>query len=788
MNRQKTKSPSWARYITNFFLITTVLFCLFIFLVWFGFFGHVPGNQELRDIRHQEASQVLSADGELMGTYFFQNRTHVPLEEVNTRFTDALLAVEDIRFYEHNGVDYRALARVLLKSVFLGQDAGGGSTLSQQLAKNLYPRQNNSRLYLAADKLREMIIARRLENLYSKDEILELYINSVSFGEETYGIEMASLRFFNKAPADLLLHEAAVLAGLLKATSWYNPYRNPERSEQRRNLVLRQMVKYGMISAEEAGEAIERPLETDYNRISSSSGLAPYFREHLRMELQQILKNQPARDGNSYNLYTDGLMIETTLDSRVQRSAEQAIQTQIKHLQDLLDKETAESPFFGEDDPDIIRDWQRSDHYKQLLAEGYSDEEIEEVLHTPVQTTLFTWDEEPETKHISPYDSLRYYHSLLNAGFLAVHPNSGDVLAWVGGIDHHYFKYDHVKTRRQSGSAFKPVLYSAAFETGRKPCDYQRNILSSYAAYEDWTPKNSREEYGGRYSLQAALARSVNTVAVDVLMETGIRNVQSTARQMGITSFIPPEPSIALGTAGVTLLELTTAYTTFLNGGNPVSPKFIKQIYNNRGELIYDFEDELENSENYPFPYRVEFANSVENHPEQTNAISPETAAAMVNILSKAVNEGTGHSLRTRFGITHALAGKTGTTQNFTDGWFIGMTPDMVFGTWVGGWNSRVHFKNMGYASQTALPAAGYFLNNLQKFPELEPQADSFHPDQISTSFNLACSDYRDDRITDRIGDFFRGQKSDEARVIEEEDEKKGGNIFQRIGRLFGGN
>lgn len=785
MSRNRSSSSStWVRYAKGLFLICAVSLSLFIFLIWTGFFGPVPGKNELQNTRHHEASQVLSADGELLGTYFLQNRTRVSLDEVNPQFTNALLAIEDIRFYDHNGIDYRAMVRVLLKSIFLGQDAGGGSTLSQQLAKNLYPRQHDGYLHLVADKVREMIIARRLEDIYSKQEILELYINTISFGEETFGVEMASIRFFNKQPSDLSLDEAATLAGLLKATSWYNPYRNPDRSERRRNVVLRQMEKYGMISPDEAYEAIDRPLMTDYRRTTASEGPAAYFREHLRMELQQILNNQPADDGKKYNLYTDGLVIETTLDSRIQHAAERAVDIQMKQLQELFDQEKQADPVFSEnDDPGIIRGWQRSDHYKQLKNDGYSEEEIEEVLHTPVKSVVFSWDGGTEERTISPYDSLRHYYSFLNAGFLALEPQTGNVLAWVGGIDHQHFKYDHIKARRQAGSAFKPILYSAAFESGRKPCDYQRNVLSSYAAYEKWTPQNTGEEYGGRYSLQSALAKSVNTVAVDVLMETGIAQVQNTAKRMGITSYIPAEPSIALGSAGVSLLELTTAYTTFLNDGNPASPKMIKAIFNAEGELIYDFEHtDADSSQNSRVPYQVDYVNTEEE--EESTAISPETAAGMVNILAKTVNEGTGQSLRTRFGIQHALAGKTGTTQNFTDGWFIGMTPDIVFGAWVGGRNSRVHFnQNMGYASQTALPLTGYFLNNLKEYPELR-QADHFYPEQIATSYNMECPDYRDDKITDRIGDFFKGRNSDEARIVKDDDDK-GGNIFQRIGRLF---
>jgi penicillin-binding protein 1A len=379
---------------------------------------------------------------------------------------------------------------------------------------------------------------------------------------------------------------------------------------------------------------------------------------------------------------------------------------------------------------------------------------------------IHTWEGEEQTS-LSPHDSIAHYMNFLNSGFLAMDPGSGDILAWVGGINHRYFQYDLIKTRRQAGSAFKPVIYAAAMEAGLRPCDYQRNQLTTYAAYEDWTPRNTQEEYGGYYSVQAALARSVNTIAVDVLLETGIPAVQQTAGRMGFTSPIPNEPSIALGTAEVSILELTSAFTTFANRGIPSAPYYLKAIYNAGGDLIYDFSNPNE-SEN------------------RDHALSPEAAAAMVGMLAKAVNEGTGNALRTRFGIRHAVAGKTGTTQNNSDGWFIGMTPDLVFGTWVGGWSPRMRFTGgAGFASQTALPVAGYFLNNLASQPELKPQAAGFHSFQ-KTLFETECEDQRDESFKDKLRSFFTGRDADEPRVVDPD--RKSRSIGARIKRLFGGN
>ena len=788
--KQKNRPKSVLRKII--ITASAVVVSLLIFLIFFmylGGFGPVPGKQELGFIQQQEASRVISSDGVHMGTFHLQNRTTISLDKINPLMIEALIAIEDIRFYDHNGIDRRALARVFIRTILLRQNAGGGSTLTQQLAKNLYPREKSHGFFILTDKLREMIIARRLEKIYTKKEILELYLNTVSFGEDTFGIEMASYRFFNKSPEELSLTESATLAGLLQATTFYNPQRNPDRSSMRRNLVIRQMERYEMITSEWADKAVTEPLVTHYNRSAFNDGIAPYFLEHIKGDLRKILQNKMAPGGDNYNFQTDGLTIHTTIDSRVQKAAERAVATRMKQLQAIFDRENQKRPLFGEEDPDVLSAWSQSWHFRELRSQGHSDEEIEEILHTPVTTQLFTWDGYKE-KVVSPYDEIRYYISFLNAGFLAIHPETGDVLAWIGGIDHRHFQYDQVKASRQPGSAFKPILYAAALEAGRSPCDYQRNLLATFTDYDGWTPRNHEEEYGGRYSLQAALAQSVNTVAVHLAMETGVPAIRTTARAMGIHSHMPEAPSIALGTAEVSLLDLTTAYTSFLNEGKPATPRFITRIYNSHGELIYDFsvnmqdQTSLETIENIN-PGRISLISEPDNKP---SGISSETAATMVAMLQKAIDEGTGQSLRSQYGIQHALGGKTGTTQQFTDGWFIGFTPDIVFGTRVGGWNNRVRFREFpAYASQTALTISGLFLQELSRDETLAPQPSGFHSAQIDTPFDLRCEDHLDDRFRDRVRDFFTGRSSDEPRVIGEDgDKEKKGNIFKRIGRKLG--
>ncbi|WP_158551379.1 transglycosylase domain-containing protein [Rhodohalobacter sp. SW132] len=780
MNRKNRRPNRWLKITVSLAAILIAGFLLFISLIWSGFFGPIPNTEELSSIQHQQATRILSADGEQIGTYHLQNRTTVSLDEIDSTMVDALLAIEDVRFHRHNGIDYRALGRVLVRTILLRQNSGGGSTLTQQLVKNLYPRQTNGGLSIIAEKFREMMIARNIESIYSKDEILELYLNTVSFGEDTFGIEMASYRFFSKPPSDLTLPESATLAGLLRATTFYNPHRHPERATLRRNIVIRQMERYGFIPSEEAEIAIADSLDLKYDRRELSDGPAPYFREHLRPMLSSLIHTEPALDGKQYNLYTDGLTIHTTLQSEIQFAAEKAVSAQMKHLQQILDKEIQARPIFGEEDPDVLRAWRQSDRYVHLKNRGYSDDELRVYLHTPATRVLFTWDGYEETE-ITPYNELRYYLSFMNAGFVAMQPGTGHVLAWVGGIEHKHFQFDQVTASRQAGSAFKPILYAAAIENGRTPCDYQRNFLATYATHDDWTPKNVRDEYGGRYSLQAALSHSINTVAVQLAVETGVPAIQKTAADLGIRSAMPDAPSLALGTAEVSLLELTSAYTSFLNSGKPASPVMVTHITNNQGDLIYDFRQKDEAD-----------LVSVSNHSHLTTVkdgiggITPETAAAIAMMLQRAVDEGTGTALKNQFGIQQVIGGKTGTTQNFADGWFVGFTPEFVFGTRIGGYNNRVRFREFpAYASQTALPLAGRFLQNLPDRVEL---AGDFQPVQFSAvdlPYSMVCEDYKNDRLRDRVSDFFRGRSSDEPRVIGDEEDKDR-NIFRRLGRQLG--
>jgi len=786
--------PKWLIYILSGIGFLFSLLLLLIGLVWLGYFGAVPGSDELRLIQDQKVSLLVTSDGQRIGTYPNQEGIEVNLDDVSPDLINALLAIEDIRFYRHNGIDYRALGRVFFRTILFRQNTGGGSTITQQIAKNLYPRSNYRGIYLLTDKLREMIIASRLESIYSKEELLMIYLNRVSFGENTFGIDMAAHRFFNKPASELTLTESATLAGQLKATTFYNPHRNTIRSEQRRNVVIRQMEKYDMISTEIADSAVVEPLQTDYSRRVNRQDKALYFKNYLETQIKNILQLSPSLDGNKYNLETDALTIYTTLDSRIQEAAELAVSSHMQELQSILDKEILNHTIFMESgDPDVLLAWQQSGYYRELLRDGFSTEEIDDLLHTPVSTILFSWNGYVE-KELSPYDELRYYLSFLNAGLLVMHPNTGHILGWVGGIDSRHFPYDQILAVRQSGSTFKPIVYAAALEEGFVPCDYERNQLTTFADYSDWTPRNSEDEYGGYYSLQAALAKSVNTATVQLGMNIGIPSIQRTARAMGIESRIPSSPSIVLGTSETTLLELTTAYTSFLNEGQPTSPKIITRIFNSDGELIYDFT--TDDSVTLSFDHISDLSGQIDGENQlnitdrktgNPQGISPETASTMVKMLEKAVNEGTGSPLRTRFGITHALAGKTGTTQDYADGWFIGFTPEMVFGVRVGGWNQRVHFREFpGFASQTALPIVGNFLTSIGSGDDRSSLPNQFPSHLIDSPYDFSCSDYQNDKFKDRLRNFFRGRSSDDAVIVEEDDEKKSRNIFRRLGRKLG--
>jgi penicillin-binding protein 1A len=714
---------------------------LFLISIRFGMYGALPSDEQLSRLVQPQATEVYFSDSTLMGRYYFENRSNISYHQISPHLIHALVATEDARFFEHNGIDLRAWGRVFFKSILMGQRSnGGGSTLSQQLAKNLYPRQNFGKYSLIINKAREVFIAMRLEALYDKNQLLELYLNTVPFSENTYGIKVAANRFFNTHPYQLSPEQSAVLIGMLKATALYDPTNNPQFALQRRNLVISQMERYGYLSDAVADSLQALPLELDYYPITHEQGPAPYFREHLRQELKHILAKHPRSDGKPYNLYTDGLKIYTTIDRKLQLHAERALKQHMKGLQEQFDQHlNGADPWEAEGV--FLSAQYRTPLYQQLLQKGYCDEAIDSIFQLSKVRKVFSWDEKQKQRELSLNDSLQYYLGLLHAGFLASSPETGQVKAWVGGIDYEYFKYDHVLSKRQAGSTFKPFVYAAALQKGIEPCTYFPNQLRTYARYEGWTPKNSDDKYGGYYSMEGGLINSVNTVTVQLMMQTGPGTVATFAEQMGISTPLPRVPAIALGAAEVSLYDMVNAYGTFANRGVRPEMHYIKRIENQDGKVLVD--------------------NTVlEDTCQWERVMWQDDADIMSSMLQAVVDRGTGRRIRWRYQMKQPLAGKTGTSQNHSDGWFIGYTPKLVMGAWVGAHSPGVRFRNLslGQGANTALPIVSTFVQIVDedpaynelvntKFPRLSSDAqtamwcpNAANPKQDSSKQQMAAS------------------------------------------------
>ncbi|QCR25003.1 penicillin-binding protein [Pontibacter sp. SGAir0037] len=726
-------------------LVVILLLVCFYFAVYLGFFGHMPSHRELRAKQNSAASEVYSADRVLLGRYYIQDRTNVKFDDIATSAVNALIATEDVRFYKHQGLDIRSMGRVLVKSLLLqNESSGGGSTLSQQLAKNMYPRKDYRFWDMPINKLREIIIARRLESIYTKEEILELYLNTVPMGGNLYGIERASRRFFNTTADSLKTEEAAVLIGMLKATTTYNPRLDLERSRRRRNVVLGQMAKYNFLGPAEADSLQQLPLKLRYTYVTHNDGMAPYFREQLRQELVQWCASQKKKNGEPYNLYTDGLKIYTTIDAGMQLHAERAITQRMAALQKQFDAHWKGRSPWGNNASVLQNAMLRSDRYKKLKAAGKSDEEIREVFRKPVPMTVYSWGGS-KRRDMSPYDSLAYYQRFLNTGLLSMEPATGYVRAWVGGINHHVFKYDHVRSKRQVGSTFKPFVYAAALEQGVEPCAFFPNERITYPTNDNWSPRNANEQYGGEYTMRGALAHSVNTVSAQLIMQAGVDRTVRLAQRLGIQSDLPEVPALALGVADLSLFEMVGAYAAFANDGYKTTPVYIERITDRNGNVIR------------------------QHRPEEvkSRALSRANAAIMLHLMRGVVEEGSAAKLRSEFGLAMDIAGKTGTTQDQTDGWFIGITPELVTGVWVGGESRSIRFRTLalGQGSNTALPIWGDYIRRIARDPDYKGYYNSrFKPLPAELQGYLNCESYRAapppeaeknflDRIVDHVTD-----------------------------------
>lgn len=730
----KKTSPSTNKLFSKksliiLFLVLILLFAGFVGLFYFsvseGWVTDMPSDKELREIQNYTASEVYSSDGVLLGKYFVQDRTNVAYEDISKHMIQALIATEDARFYQHTGVDNIGLLRVFFKSILLGDEsAGGGSTLSQQLAKNLFAREKYWMLSMPINKLKEMLTAKKLERIFSKKEILALYLNTVSFGENAFGVEAASKRFFNTSSSKLNIEQAAMLVGMLKATNTYNPRKNYEKSLARRNIVLDQMVKNGFLEASAAQSLKDLPIKLNYKSSDHSEGPAPYFREFLRQELVEWCSKNKKPDGSSYNLYTDGLKIYTTIDSRMQRYAEAAVREHMAQLQRIFYAHWGKSaPWIGH--YDVVTDAKRrSERYKLLKEQGKSQEEIKKIFATPVKMKVFTWGGELD-KEISPLDSIKHYLWMLRAGFMSMDPQNGYIKAWVGGLNYKYFQYDQVNinAKRQAGSTFKPIVYAAALESGVDPCEYISNERSVFANFDNWSPRNSSNTYGGMYSMSGALTNSVNTISAQLILKAGINRVIGLARRMGIRSELEPIPSLALGTADVSLYEMVAAYGTFANRGVYTKPMYLLKIENNEGKVILN---------NY-------------RGSAKTRALNQQTGDMIVSMLQNVVNDGTASRLRSQYKLNFQMAGKTGTTQSQADGWFVGFTPRLVSGAWVGGEDRRIHFRSieLGQGASMALPIWARFMSKIARDKTLSRYAySSFAPLSEAIQKKLDCDPY----------------------------------------------
>ncbi len=696
---------------------------LLILGVWIGLFGRLPSTSELREIESANSTEIYTADSVLIGKYFFENRTSISLENVSPFIINALIATEDKRFLEHSGIDIMSYMRVGFGLLTGQRHRGGGSTLSQQLAKNLYPRKNYyvPGVSMIINKIRENFISVRLERVYSKPQLLSLYLNTVPFGENSFGINVASRQFFGKKPNDLTVDQASTLVGMLKGTTLYNPLRNPEYAKKRRNVVLRQMVNNGHLTQAEYDELSKKPVGAKRHNVDSNNeGTGTYFREHLRTDVMpKILKDLRNADGKPYNLYTDGLKIYTTLNSKMQQFAEESVQAHMQKLQKQFDqhwKNYKQEKPWG-DDKWIDKQVENSSRWESLKEAGKSDEDARKSFETPTRMTIFTWQNggsEMDTT-MTPIDSVRYYFCMLNCGFMAMDHRNGYIRAWVGGIHFKNFKVDHTLTKRQVGSTFKPIVYAAALQDTIKPCTYFPNQIKKIL---DWEPHNADETYGGWYSAAGALTRSVNVVTAQIIEKVGIQKTIDLAIKMGITSTLPREFGISLGAANTSLYEMMKVYGTMANAGKRPEPVTVLRVADRRGNDIYDYKKELEINPKLG-PYE--------------EALTINQAATMTKMLQNVVDHGTGARLRAY--VRGDFAGKTGTTQNHSDGWFICYNPQLVTGAWVGGESPAVRFRNMaqGQGSAMALPIVGGFWNKIagdkklsklliERFPTPKPE------------------------------------------------------------------
>ncbi len=668
------------------FALVWGLFLLFIVMVNFGVFGKLPSLAELENPSMLSSSEIYAADGTLMGKYYLKDRTNVKYQDISQNVVKALIATEDERFYQHSGIDIRSLARVV---IFLGQK-GGGSPIPQQLAKNLLNQGSENKAIRIIEKFKEWIVAIKLERNFTKEEILSLYLNMVSYGDEIYGIRNAAKTYFQKEPARLSVEESAVLVGLLKGNTIYNPRRNPKAALDRRNTVISQMVRNDFLPAAEAERLKLQPIKLNYKKQDENGGIAPYFREVLRDEIKKWCKeNKNPKTGNPYNIYKYGLKIYNTINTLMQEYAEIAVFRHMQNMQKVFNNQPnikTGSIWTTKDGKTILENAMKiSDRWRSMKEDELTEKEIRASFHQKVPMKVFAWNSKREKDTImTPLDSIKYHKQMLQTGFLAVDPYNGEVKAWVGGIDFKSFKFDHVNinTKRQVGSTFKPILYTVGVMNGYTP-------QTEFPAGPINMGNKVIEGKGG--PMAVCLAYSRNPGAVFLINQLGVQRTVDFAQLCGIESNIPAVPSIALGSADISLFEMVRAYTMFPGRGFNVKPIFISRIEDRNGNVLASFT------------------------PESKEVISEADSYVMTKMMQGVVDFGTGRALRGSYGITSEVAGKTGTTNDNADGWFIGFTPQLLAGVWVGADDPLLRLLNTTGGAQMAMPAWGYFFQEIYK-------------------------------------------------------------------------
>lgn len=732
-------SKSYKKYLKLFWgtiIGGIILIALLLIATSYGLLGYMPSLPDLENPKSDQATQVLSSDHKVLGSYFIQNRSIISYEDLSPYLVDALVATEDARFYEHSGIDMRGLSRAIIRTGILRQESGGGSTITQQLAKMLFHGRAASNTERIFQKVKEWIIAVKLEKQFSKEEILTLYLNRFDFINNAVGIKSAAYIYFNTTPTHLKIEEAAMLVGMAKNPSLYNPKDRPKVALKRRNVVLFQMQKYNYITKTEYDSLKQLPLSLHFQAVNSNEGLAPYLREYLRNYMKDWCATHTKPDGTPYNLYKDGLKVYTTIDSRMQKYAEEAVK---KHLKEDLQpaffkdkKQNKYAPFdaslSSKEIEKIIQDAiYRSERYASLKKEEWKEEDIISNFNQPIKMTLFSWNGYKDTI-MSPRDSIVYYKNYLRSGLISIDPHTGFVKAYVGGIDYKHFKYDHVQIgKRQVGSLFKPFVYALAMQEGWSPCQKIPNVRVTFELEDGktWSPENSDGDYGGELSLTEALAKSTNCITAYLMKQLGPASVINMARKLGIKSEIPEVPSICLGTTDISLYEMTAAFATFTNKGVWIEPTFITRIEDENGNVLEEFTA------------------------AQNEAISEQTAFLTLELL-KGVSEdgGTAMRLRTKYGFTNEIAGKTGTTQNQSDGWFIGITPDLVTGVWTGCEDRSAHFSTtqLGQGANMALPIWALYMKAVYNDKSIGITNRGFDPAPSSLNVEINCEKYKQEQ------------------------------------------